>query len=326
MKIGLHEKYALEKTISHGNPLRINLSIPTFVFLLLGSLVTSCNNSDESTSTVISRGYTIDQMMASASLFGMHANHIDRATEIGIFNPKDSNCTQVIPLEPPLDFSWLNIKADLAHPSHQAAKELLASLFRVFPDPNIVQYERGSYDTMPLEQVTDSLVSGGWAPQCAGISKTASRMINANSTAINAITVETDYMNHTLNILTFTENGKQFAIAADFQNGFLFPVRSGTEEFVPIEGLETLSTDEVEFYWLPDSLQHQKRNLLYTVLPCNFLSDAKEKYHETQKNSPYQYERLSYSFHKYLWFDLETMDTGKFKNELLALLIVKSAI
>jgi len=198
-----------------------------------------------------------------------------------------------------------------------AIKVLLSSLFRVFADPNIVQHGNRDYDALPLESVIDSVLGGIWAPQCAGISRTAARIINTYSGNLHATVVETAYLDHTLNIIAFERGGERFAVVADFQNGFLFPVKPVSGEFFSQEELAGMSVGDGSFHWLPDHVQHRKRNLLFSVLPCNFLPDGKERYHKAPERSPYKFERLSFSFHKHLWFDLGTADMDSLEQELL---------
>jgi len=64
----------------------------------------------------------------------------------------------------------------------------------------------------PLESVIDSVLGGIWAPQCAGISRTAARIINTYSGNLHATVVETAYLDHTLNIIAFERGGERFSM------------------------------------------------------------------------------------------------------------------
>jgi hypothetical protein len=259
-------------------------------------------------------------MKAAASLFGMDSTMVDSAATLGLFVPTDSGCIKEMPLEEELDLSWFAPAEDLRQPPDEAIPAILTSLFQVFADPNIVQHENGNYDSLPLQQVIDSILAGVWAPQCAGISKTAARIVNTHSQNLRCMSVETNYPEHTLNILSFESDGRTFAMAADFQNGFLFPVNPTNGSPYSVEQLHEGAFDDNNFFWLPPEMAHRKRNLLFTALPCNFLPDSLERYHRASKDSPYKYERLSFSFHRHFWFDLKTIDMALFRQELLTVL------
>jgi hypothetical protein len=293
-------------------------AIPLSYFsLTVALLLLSCMRTGHQEKKVQSRGFSTKEMKEAALQFGMAKANIERAVEVRIFVPANVNCTREIPLKPPQNFGWFNPQEDLSQSPETAIKKTLSSLFRVFADPYIAQHENRDYDALPLENVIDSLLGGIWAPQCAGISRTAARIINTYSTDLHATVVETAYLDHTLNIVAFEKGGQRFAVVADFQNGFLFPVKPVSGGFFTREELESLTVGAGSFLWLPKHIQHRKRNLLFSVLPCNFLPDEKERYHEAPKGSPYAFERLSFSFHKHLWFDLGTADIDRFKQELL---------
>lgn len=287
------------------------------LILSLISLSICCRQKGGHEKTVHSKSYTIEEMKEAASEYGMSSSQVDSAVEVGIFVPPPPDCSREIPLEPPQDFSWFNPQEDLSLRPEAATKALLSSLYRVFADPNIPQDEVGDYDNLPLNMVLDSIIGGVWAPQCAGISRTAARVIGAYSADLHAMVVETEYLDHTLNIISFEEEGHRYAVVADFQNGFLFPVKPVSGSFFSRKEIECMSAEDGSFHWLPDHMQHRKRNLLFSLLPCNFLPDPKERYHRAPEGSPYAFERLSFSFHKHIWFDLGMADVDSLRNELL---------
>jgi len=297
----------------------IRCAVPlNYLLLTVVLLFPACMWTGHQEKKVQSRSYSIEEMKEAAAQFGMAEADVERAAEVGLFVPSNVDCAREIPVELPQDFTWFNPQQDLSRPSEMAVKALLSSLFRVFADPNIVQHENRDYDAMPLDSVIDSVLDGIWAPQCAGISRTAARIINTYSADLHATVVETAYLDHTLNIISFEDGGQRFAVAADFQNGFLFPVKPVSGEFFSQEEMADMAVGDGSFYWLPEHIQHRKRNLLFSVLPCNFLPDEKERYHHAPERSPYAFERLSFSFHKHLWFDLGTADVDSLTQELLA--------
>jgi len=277
----------------------------------------SCQEAVPREMVVLSRPYSMDEMRTDADKFGMQGTDVERAAAIGLFHPADTDCEKRLRVAQPLDFAWFRPERDLSRPPELAIMSILSSLYRVFPDPNILQDGDADFDNMRIESVLDYVQVGIWAPQCAGISRTAARIINAYSADLHATVVETAYLDHTLNIISFEEDGQRFAIAADFQNGFLFPVKPVSGTFYSQDEMTGMSVEEGSFYWLPVHIQHSKRNLLGSVLPCNFLPDERERYHETPERSPYEFERLSFSFHKHLWFDLGMADIDSLRRELL---------
>lgn len=299
----------------------LNDGLPSITFVTIALLSTSCSHTGQKENRVWSRSYSIEEMKESAEEFGMYASDIESASEVGIFMPLHRACTREIVAYPPQDFGWFNPLTDLSQPPVNAIKATLSSFFMVFSDPNIVQHEIHDYNSIPLEDVIDSIVGGIWAPQCQGISTTAARIINTYSQEIESHVLETTYLDHALNVLYFKEDEKQYVIVADFQNGFLFPVQPVSGEFLSLNDLKEVELDDISFFWLPENVQHKKRNLLFSVLPCNLLPDEKERYHEAPLGSPYLLERLSFSFHKHLWFDLGTADVDSLKLELLETIV-----
>jgi len=59
------------------------------------------------------------------------------------------------------------------------------------------------------------------------------------------------------------------------------------------------------------------QNRIEQAIRLGLLNFDEVDYSYPQKGSPYKYELLGPSFHKVLWFDLETIDQDAFKNEQL---------
>jgi hypothetical protein len=285
------------------------LSIIFIIFLL----ILSCNhNENKFYSTPIS----IEELKGMSEIYGINSKNINKAIETGLYLPYDTNCSKEIIVKPTLNFDWIDFNTDLDSKPNKAIKNILTSLYKIFGDPTITQIESYDYTTPPLAWVIDSVVSGNWAPQCGGIANITNRIINENSTNLFSKSVHLDYPIHTLNIVYFTENKRHYAVIFDAQNGFLFPYLKNEDIFVPINELE-FKFEELDFYWLSDEILMQKRNFLTHVFPCNYLVDNQNIYHFSPKTSPYKFDRLSYSFHKYIWFDLQQIDKSKMKEDIV---------
>jgi hypothetical protein len=251
-----------------------------------------------------------------SEIYGMSSENINKAIEIGLFLPNDTNCSKEIIVKPTLNFDWVDLEKDFDNSPSNAIKNTLNTLYKIFGDPTITQIESYDYITPPLSFVIDSIISGRWAPQCGGIANITNRIINENSTNLFSKSLHLDYPVHTLNIIFFTENDRNYAVIFDAQNGFLFPFLKNEDSFVPINELK-VKFEELDFYWLSDEVLMQKRNFLVDIHPCNLMADNINIYHFSQQNSPYKFEKLSYSFHKYIWFDLKQIDKSKMKEDIV---------
>lgn len=294
-----------------------------FIILFFSIVFCSCN--DEKNEVVYSSGVTVKALLSQKNLYNIDADNLEKAIQLGFFFPEDSNCKKKILVQPALNFDWVDFETDLSHVPDIAIKKVLATAYRIFGDPVIVQEESYNYFSPPLSWVIDSVKLGKWAPQCGGIANITNRIFAEFSNEISASSIHIDNPVHTLNILTFEISDITYKVAFDAQNGFLFPVYIENQAFVALNDIDSASTN-YSFFWLPDSVLNQKRNLLQVIPPCNFMPFENGTIYHTQKNSPYKFEATSQSFHKILWFDKAQTDTLLLKKEIVKKILEKQSL
>ena len=273
----------------------------------------------------ISSPISYEDMKVNAHLFAFDSLRVDLAFQTGIFNPNNKDCEKSIEVKEPIDLKWFSPLKDLNTESKsEAIKNITKSLFQIFGDPMFPEDEGYDMEGLSTEQIIDSVIFGNWSPQCGGISLIASIIINNYTSALQCDVLEIDYPIHTLNVISFFEEGNKYIVLVDFQNGFAFPYDNINQKFYDLERLIANWQIDKEintgFWWLDTETSKKKRNFVREILPCNFLEDSSAQYHISSKKN-YRYERLSYSFHKHYWFDLKNIDFFKFREELYVKLV-----
>jgi hypothetical protein len=279
-----------------------------FIFYLI--LISSCKN--DTKSSYVSQIEFIEKYKD----FQFDQNRIEQAIRLGLLNFDEVDCGHKIEVKEPVKLSLPFAKFETNN-----MESYLGDLYQFFGDPTQAQTENIDYQSWTVDLLISKVKSGEIAPQCEGISRISKKIILENTDSnIEIRIIRTDIVEHTLNAILFQNNLVSYAVCFDIQNGYFFPSKSPDSlSFFTIQELAH-STDTLKntfFYWLPEKVLLKKRNLLDEILPCNFLSMLGEDYYYPQKGSPYKYELLGPSFHKVLWFDLETIDQDAFKNELL---------
>jgi len=290
------------------------------ISLLLILFTLGCfNNSQKEKEYYYSTPITLEQLVADYKTFNVDYKSAIKATEIGIFFPNDTSCTKKNEVLPALSFEWLNLGASRNSNHKLILYAMLENLYKLFGDPTIAQNEGYDYIDIPISHLLDSLKSGHWAPQCGGISNITNRLISNFYKEYYTSIIHLDYPIHTVSCIKFIEDNTIYSLVFDAQNGFIFPVDSNNE-FISIQSISKMNENEIienlNFLWLDHETLLQKRNLLERIMPCNFLVDNKDEYHFGQENSPYKFEKISYSFHKYFWFDLKNLNIDSIKLDI----------
>jgi len=263
--------------------------------------------------------YSINQMKENAHLYGFDSSKVEKAIVFGMFKPNNIECSKEIIIDGYLNFGWFNLKKDLDTVPEIALKNITTSLFKLFGDPTIPEEENYDLISLNIEQVLDSVKKGSWSPQCGGISKISCLILSSYSKDIICGVEEIDYPEHTLNFIRFNSDGLEYILFVDIQNGFVYPYNKTEEKFYSLNEIKnTKNPDEFDFWWV--SNENKKRNFVAEILPCNLLEDSSSTYYASKKQG-YTFERLSYSFHKYLWFDLNSIDISLLKEELYSEII-----
>lgn len=288
-----------------------------FLFLILFGCK---QNKTKDADVFYSKPISFEELVENYRKFNISRNSAIKAAEIGVFIPNDTNCTKKIEVLPPLSFDFFDLKSIQSEEPKEILYAYLEKLYKLFGDPTVTQNESYDYNNISINYLVDSLVSGNWAPQCGGISNITNRLIEEHLSQFNTGIIHLDYPIHTVSSIHFNKGDSYFSLIFDTQNGYIFPVDINNE-FVPVNVLSNFSENEIVenlyFLWLDEKTLLKKRNLLKNIMPCNLLVDNLNVYHHSQNQDFYKFDRLSYSFHKYLWFDLKTIDTDSMKIDII---------
>lgn len=126
-----------------------------------------------------------------------------------------------------------------------------------------------------------------------------------------------DMIDHTLNLISWQEEGQNFYLFVDAMYGYVFPIKNN--QALSIEKLENDSVAEF-FKFIDSDDLHQKRFLTNKIWPCNFSPSSEMIYYKTKDESITKYETLGVDKIEYLFQKDETMnDYAVFlKNYLLS--------
>jgi len=302
-------------------------SMKIFCLMCLMFSVKSCvdNELPKVKDTVVLKTYNREELSAYFHKCGIDTAHIAYAIEIKAFIPAET-MEEEVRLLPYLTFDWLDLDNFDQSDPFRSIWSMTSQLYRLFPDAFVVPSEEYEYDSKDLTSIISLLKTGEWTPLCADISRIGARIIEEKSGGfVNAGIINLDLVGHVLNKIDFFQNEDHYILALDIQNGKIGPVYAADSTLIRMDELkakfERDDIDDLILLSLPDDVVHQRRNLYYDYVPVNLFPDSLATYHRAYPESGYQVERLTYSVHDYLWFQLGTMDEKLLMHELIEKLL-----
>jgi len=129
-------------------------------------------------------------------------------------------------------------------------------------------------ESVKANEIINQLASGKISPLCLDISNIFNKLAKEKSNnLVNANILDLCEPNHVISLLDYTVKGNRYIFTIDIQNGILEPLPKKDSSFVTLETLPLVCSEDVFLYAFEDSVLKKKRNLMNTLLPCNFLSD-----------------------------------------------------
>jgi len=272
------------------------------------------------------------------------AQHLDiarvtLAISRNVYRPDDQNCGTEMPVYEKLNFSYGQIEQSLQQ--QETLKSLLAytaALYKLMAEPVTLGEESATrksinyFDrTLSCRNLFDSLSTAAWAFDCGGQAEMAKVFLDSlghkkyYTKTAQLSRKAGDEVNHIVALVYYRQNEQWFGVAIDCQNGNLGPVNQNKDSIPSIaelsEALNLNQTAKYEVLSIPESDLHKKRNLMNHAFYCNVLPDSQSVYHLAYSESGYKYERLTYSMLYYSWFKSGIINSKKYGQNLVQLLV-----
>ncbi len=275
------------------------------------------------------------------------AQHLDSARvalaiKRNVYVPQDQTCSATVPVFGRLTFSYKQIEKSLQkNGTLKSLTAFTATLYKLIGEPVIIStkpkinkainyYNRA----LTCKNLFDSLSTAAWAFDCGGHSEMAKVFLDSFghkkyiSKTAQLSRKTGDEVNHIVTLVYYRENKQWYGMALDCQNGMLGPVKTGKDSIPSIAeqraALNLSQTGAFEIRAIPETELHKKRNLMDDAFYCNVLPDKKSEYHLSYPQSGHKYERLTYSMLYLSWFKSGVIDSKKYAQNLVRL-IVKNA-
>lgn len=290
----------------------LSLRIKLIALIAFFSTFNSCSNKKIDATSVVSQAFSKEQLIAFFDQNNISSSYVDTAIKKGLFFPTDTNCSQEYTVANKLDLEWIDLEFKKDINKVDKLINITEVFYQLFADPQIPKERNYDLNQYSSHEIISNLKTGKWAPQCGGIAMISAKIINdIYGDQYKATPVHLDIVEHDGCIIYFKQGEKTHGLYIDPQIGKIGPINPLNGESYSIDSLSMIVSFSKDFIIdLNDSIMQLKRNLQDNIQPCNFLPSGNNKYYFAKKESGFRYERLSYSFHDYIWFR-----SGKIKKE-----------